>query len=189
MLQTIHCWFLINSGQDAHLRPISQDSSSLQKQGFLFTIVFRTFRVACLQLIQPKHRFFCVLDEKKKRNQLELLHSFHVGFLFDKDKCCGEQRGTYPFFSLLIPLCGLVSETSTLIVKREENRPSEKMNSPSLRPSLPSFFLQINRSRLYIYTHTIICGGYRGSTRKTHHASTAANTLDGPIEIKGTVGQ
>jgi hypothetical protein len=55
----------------------------------------------------------------------------------------------------LIPLCGLVSETSTFIyvVKREKNRPSEKMNSLSLSLScsdpLPLPSLQITNRGLY----------------------------------------
>lgn len=64
--------------------------------------------------------FYVLEKEKKRLEKMSIL--FTWDFLFDKDKCCGEQRGTYPFFFLSLsfdPVVRISFEISTYISTSE----------------------------------------------------------------------
>lgn len=140
-------WFMFQTFSGSQ----SFTTNPAKTPGFFFFLLFLPFFSFCSM-------FYVLEKEKKRLEKMSIL--FTWDFLFDKDKCCGEQRGTYPFFfslSLLIPLCGLVSKYLPiyLLVKWEKNRPSKKMKfSVSPSPIIPFLLGPFPLSR-YRYTNTL----------------------------------
>lgn len=136
-------WLLVltNIGTTHKTHTFTADFPRLSETRIPFWFMFQTFfflfqgRKAS-QLIQPKHQVFffsplsslffflfhvlCFRKRKKRLEKMSIL--FTWDFLFDKDKCCGEQRGTYPFFFLSLsfdPVVRISFEISTYISTSE----------------------------------------------------------------------